>query len=219
MSEQRLDIRGALGAGWNLTKGRPGLWLGYFGVLVGIGVFQFGLQTGLSAVLPSSNQWVALSVSLGTGLPFQLVKWFLAFNAIGMAVRLVDGKDNVRFGDLFVLQAGHGWYFLATLLFGLAVFGGIILLLIPGVIFSLMFMFYGYVLNEQDLDSIEALKASAGLTRGHKGRLFLFVLATLGVNLLGALCVLLGLLVTVPLTFFATAHIYRQLTRLSPAAS
>lgn len=209
MSEQRLSFQDALRAGWGITKSRVGLWLGYFGILVLVAIFEIGLRKAIDV----------RSVQVVVALALKVFQWYLGFNAMALALRLVDGRSDVTFADLFKPQAAFGWYLLGTLLYTLVCGLGLVLLIVPGIILALMFMFYGYVLTEKDMDSIEALKTSARLTRGHKGQLFVFSLAMVGVNLLGALALLVGLFATIPMTFFATAHIYRQLTRFTSETS
>ncbi len=58
---------------------------------------------------------------------------------------------------------------------------------------------------------VESLRTSWRLTRGAMGRLALFVLAVIGVNILGALLFMVGLLITLPLSMLALAHVYLKL--------
>jgi uncharacterized membrane protein len=57
----------------------------------------------------------------------------------------------------------------------------------------------------------ESLSASAKLTRGSIAHLLLFTLASCLLNALGFLFFIVGLLVTLPLTMLALAHIYTRL--------
>ena len=65
-------------------------------------------------------------------------------------------------------------YFLVTLLTGLIVFGGFILLIIPGIIFMVWYCFSAYitVLEEKDNKGMAALKASKNLVKGRWGATF-----------------------------------------------
>lgn len=57
----------------------------------------------------------------------------------------------------------------------------------------------------------ESLKKSAHLTDGVKWKLVLFVLAAILVNILGLLALLVGVLVSLPVTMLAHGHIYLKL--------
>jgi hypothetical protein len=58
---------------------------------------------------------------------------------------------------------------------------------------------------------VASLRKSAFMTAGEKWRLALFLLAAVGVNVLGLLCLVVGLLVTIPLSVLALAHVYVRL--------
>ena len=60
-----------------------------------------------------------------------------------------------------------GRYFLTNVLTGLAVLVGIILLIIPGLIFMVWYLFSGYIIIIQDVRPIEALKQSKKLVSGY----------------------------------------------------
>jgi hypothetical protein len=49
------------------------------------------------------------------------------------------------------------------------------------------------------------------ITKGHKVQLFLFGLALIGLNILGLLALVVGIVVSVPATWLAVTHAYRKL--------
>ncbi len=199
---KELSFRDALSEGWRLTKENVWLWLGLW--------VTFAALTFLGSWIPSQVGAWSVSAFLSLGLLF--LQWFLTFNSIGIALALVDGKE-AGYADLWRLRPNFGWYILATLLVMLIVSVGFFLLVVPGIIWGLMFIFTGFVLAERQAGPLEALKASKVLTQGVKADLFLFWLILLGINLVGALFLLVGLLATTAISFFALAHLYRQRTR------
>lgn len=58
---------------------------------------------------------------------------------------------------------------------------------------------------------IESLHKSTDMTAGVKLRLLLFWLAMLGINLLGLLAFVVGLIVSIPISMLAYAHVYDKL--------
>lgn len=60
-------------------------------------------------------------------------------------------------------------------------------------------------------DILESLPKSTKLTHGIKWRLVLFALAIAGLNLLGLIALVVGLLVTIPVSVLAFAHVYLKL--------
>jgi uncharacterized membrane protein len=85
------------------------------------------------------------------------------------------------------------------------------LLIVPGIIFFIMFQYYGYFIVDKKMGPVEALKASAALTKGVRWKLFGFGLVIGLLNIGGALLLLLGLFVTIPVSQMAIAHVYRKL--------
>lgn len=203
-----IAIKEALSAGWDLTKKHYPLILSFLGTFIAVGVVRFGLDKAIDAV--------ALKVILGLG--FQVLNWYVTFNALGISIKLIDGQE-ASYKDLWLPQGTFWFYVLATLLYGLITAAGVLLLIVPGIIWGLMFMFYGYAMIEKKCGPLESLKASKALTSGVKWELFLFTLVSIGINLLGALAIGLGLFVTLPMTYFAIAHLYRQRTKAVSAAA
>jgi uncharacterized membrane protein len=78
-------------------------------------------------------------------------------------------------------------------------------------VLALMFMFTTFLVIERELGPIEALKESNRITRGHKWNLLGLLLMLILVNLLGVLALIVGLLVSVPVTMLALTHVYRVL--------
>lgn len=58
---------------------------------------------------------------------------------------------------------------------------------------------------------MEALKRSAAITKGALWNLNLFDSSLVLINILGIICLLIGLLVTTPTTMVALAFVYRKL--------
>lgn len=84
-------------------------------------------------------------------------------------------------------------------------------MIVPGIILGIKFWFFDYFIMDKKVGPIEALKRSAELTSGVKWKLFLFFLALTGINILGALLLLIGLFLTIPTTMMAAAFVYRKL--------
>lgn len=89
--------------------------------------------------------------------------------------------------------------------------GGFLLLVVPGVIWGLKYGYAGFLVVDRKLDPIEAIRESGRLTQGEKGQLFKLGLLLFCVNLLGAIALMVGLLVTIPTTVIAAAYALRHL--------
>ncbi|MBP6948907.1 MAG: hypothetical protein KBC41_03540 [Candidatus Pacebacteria bacterium] len=94
----------------------------------------------------------------------------------------------------------------------LAILIGTALLIIPGVYVMICFKFYPYVLLENEHMSIlEIIKHTRKLTCCVFWKLFAFLIILLALNILGLLAFGVGLFLTVPVSLFAFAHLYRKL--------
>lgn len=103
------------------------------------------------------------------------------------------------------------YFFLAFLVSKLLIVAGIFLLIVPGVIIGLCLCFVKFTAVEREIGPWEACKESARVTRGHRWQLLGFFIVIILVNIVGALCLLVGLFYTLPLTLIATALVYRKL--------
>jgi uncharacterized membrane protein len=78
--------------------------------------------------------------------------------------------------------------------------------------------FVGFVLVDERVGPIDAIQRSWDITRGHTMDLLAFFIVLVGLNLLGLICLVVGLLVTIPVSGLAIAHVYRELKPRSVAA-
>jgi uncharacterized membrane protein len=139
-----------------------------------------------------------------------VVNMVLTMGYIRIALRFCDG-DKPEFADLFSCFHLFLKYFAASILFVLILLGGLVLLIVPGIIWAIKFQFFGYFIVEGGLGPIESLKRSSAITDGAKMDLFLFWLVLTGINIVGVLCCLIGLLATIPIAALALAYVYRVL--------
>jgi len=202
MTAEKFSISEAIHFGWNTMKSN----LGFF---IGLLIFVF-LFTSLSSIIAAK----ATEANIFLGIIFYIADFSLSIiisiGLVKIALRFCDNEKG-RFADLFSQYPLFPQYLVGSILYGLIVFAGTILLLIPGIIWGIQFCFYDYFIVDKGLGPIEALKRSSAITRGVKWDLFGFFLVLLGINLLGALCLLIGLFVTIPTTMVALAFVYRKL--------
>mgnify|MGYP001616239888 CR=1 FL=1 len=172
-----------------------------------------GIVMGLVSFLPSllSAEIGQEPVKLGM---LNIVSWILqTFVTIGLlriAIKLNAGHPAV-FKDLW---SGGPWffkYFIGSVLYGLAVAAGLVLLIIPGIILAVRLKFFDYLIIDKGMSPVQALKASWAMTKDHVWELFvlLFVLAL--INVAGSLILFVGLLITVPVSMMAAVLVYRKL--------
>jgi len=194
------SIQEALLAGWTAFKGRAV----FFIVLLSlVGVLSVAPQMVIQQI---QINWLALSL----GFVLLIFEYFLYAGLLKIILSVTDGRET-RIGDLFSAGDVFVSYLLGSILFGLIMAVGILLLIVPGLIFSVMFLFYGFFIVDKHMGPVEALKASAAITKGVRWQLFGFILILSLLNVAGALLLVVGLFVTVPVSWVAIAFVYRKL--------
>ncbi len=85
-----------------------------------------------------------------------------------------------------------------------------------GIIITLAttFEYVDYFIVDKNSGVIEAFRQSAALTKGFRLKIFILFLSVTLLNLLGALAALVGLVITIPLTWLILANYYRQLLKI-----
>jgi uncharacterized membrane protein len=153
--------------------------------------------------------------NVGLNLAFQLLgvlaELLLVLGLVRASLDVVGGRTPTL-AEVF-RPDGYGPYLVASILFLVGVWLGVALLVVPGVIFGIVFQFYGYVVAEHpDVPAIVALQRSAQITRGVRFRLFGLAVVLLFLNLAGFMLCVVGLIVTYAMTAIALAYVYRLLT-------
>ena len=176
------------------------------------------LVMGMSFVYGISRNWMP---SGGAALAFGLLLLLLTGPIRGgydMAMlRLVSGDDSVSFDDVFAGLSKFRRLFFTWCLYALAVLGGTLLFIVPGIILGLALWPAFLLVMEDELSPVEAIEGAWVLTRGHKLELFVLSLATFVGLFVGALIFGIGVLVTFPITQLAWVRAYHEM-RLSPEA-
>lgn len=195
------SIRQALRFGWQKTKKH--FW---FLVVVFLGTLAVSLVLNMvagdeDAGFPRSVLGFLISMVVGVILEIGTTKIALKI--------LADVRGGV---EDFLADWELFWNVLVvSILYGLIVIAGLILLIVPGIILALRYYFASYLVIDKGMRPMAALRRSAEITKGQKGRLLLFIIATIGVVLLGALALLVGLLWAIPTAMIAIAWVYRKL--------
>jgi len=191
-----ISVKSSLSFGWNTFKARPGLFVGSIAVYAAV---QFVLMA-VEGVLPD---FLAFIVSLAVGT-------LLAVGLMSLYLKAHDNLAGASIKDMW--NPKPFWQYLATsLVIGVVVIVGLLLLIVPGVIFALALSMAPYLVIEKRLWPLPALKESWRMTKGNWLKLLLLGIVIAVLNFIGAFLLLVGLLVTVPISVLAMVHVYRAL--------
>jgi uncharacterized membrane protein len=194
--------------GWNTLQERFFFYIGVTAVTFAISMLLGSATQPFEETLPVM---VGVIMILAT-----LVEWWLTLGLLYIALKATD-KMPATFADLFSQQAVLLNYVGAVLLYVLIVAGGLVLLIVPGIVWAVKFSLFPYIIVDEGLSPVAALKQSARLTAGVKWDLFLFNLLLGLINMLGILALGVGILISAPVSIIASAYVFRQLhKRLEP---
>lgn len=187
---------------WSIFSKRPWFFIAACGLpIIASAFFGFisrytGDSIALQSILNITNTVIALLLSIGM---------------MRIALKSVRGEtaswEDFKSPRTLILS-----YVGVQILTGLGVAFGFVLLIIPGIILAIAWAMAGYaIIDNPQLKSIEALKYSAKITKGHRWKLLLLyivsgLVVTAGIILLGV-----GLLVATPIVLLAAATTYNTL--------
>ena len=199
----KLSVGECIRAGWDIFKKRPFIIIGAFVLAFAIsGVSSALLDPGQGAPVTASS--TLMSIASG------IIGIFVELGLVTFALKAHDSVDTVGIKDLWN-PVPFLYYFAAQIIVGLAVVLGLILLIVPGIIIALALMFTSYLIIDKHRGPLEAIQESKRITKGHRMQLLLLVLAIVGINILGLIALVVGLLVSIPVSMLAVVHAYRKL--------
>lgn len=202
-NKKQVPIKKALSIGWNKTINNLGFFIGIVLIVWIIGAGPGFLSEKIGDNFPITSLILAilggiLSVIIDMGL-------------IKIGLDFIKSKGS-KIKELF-LQYPKFWKYLgAIILYLLIILGGLILLIVPGIIWAIKYQFFGYFIIDKDSSIKEAIKKSGEITKGAKWDLFLFDILILLINSIGVLTFGIGLIFTVPTTQIAMAYVYKKLS-------
>ncbi|HEY3443806.1 MAG TPA: zinc-ribbon domain-containing protein [Paludibaculum sp.] len=129
---------------------------------------------------------------------------------------LLGGRADV--GDLF---KGFNWFvpsLVACLLIAVFTFLGLIACLVGALVVMAMFQFTYLFIVDRNMDFWPAMQASHAVVKQDYAGFLIFLLALIGINILGALACVVGLLVTIPIHYLAVTAAYQDLVGFASPA-
>lgn len=199
-----LTAREALSFGWNTFKKRPWLFIGAIGIVMLVTMGANLVASIVGGIFGDSikdivEPVVSWTVNIFTGIGFTL-----------LYLRAHDAIETTTFRSLWYPKPF--WRYLGlSIVMTIALILGFLALIVPGIILALAFSFAAALVVEKDMGPIQALKESMRLTKGHRWMLLRLSLLSLVVNILGLCALIVGVLVTAPVTALAFIHAYRVL--------
>jgi len=197
------SIKDAIKYGWKVTKE-------HFVFLVGIIILTFAINIGLNFVAKALDSAGNGLFSFAVTVLALIVGIIIGMGLIYITLKLYD-ENTAEYRDI-LKPAPLFWRYLgSSLVYGLIVIFGLMLLIVPGIIWSIKYGFYKYALIDEKLGVMDSIRRSREITKDEKWHIFFFGIVLTLLNILGALVFFVGLIITVPITLMATVYVYRKL--------
>lgn len=129
----------------------------------------------------------------------------------------IYNNEAVKIIDLFSQVEKIIKFIFSSILYILIVIGGLILLIVPGIMWAMKYQFMSYLIIEKDMGIMDALRKSGEITNGHKMNLFAFSILLALIQILGVLALGVGLFAAIPTTMMAMVYVYKKLSSGSPS--
>ncbi len=198
----KFSISEALSFGWETFKKNVSFFIGLV-VVLALANVVVGWVLGL---LGDSFVAVAINQVVSTG-----VSVLVSIGAIKITLDIIDGKKG-DFKDLYQQYPLFLKMLGTSILEFLIVLAGFILLIVPGIYLSIKLSFASYAVVDKKLGPIDAIKASYDMTKGNWWNLAFLGLVSGLIVIAGALALLVGLFVAIPVVLIAYAYVYRKLS-------
>ena len=199
---QTLDFGAFTSFGWNTLKT-------HFKVLFKFFVLYFVLLIVPNIIV---EQFQPSIFSILFSLALTIWQVILSMGMMKLSLDIIDGK-SVSFETIMKPKDVFWTYVWGSLRLGIQVFVGFLLLIVPGVIWAIQYQFVPWLIIDKKMSVDEAFTRSSEMTQGKKMNLFIIGLGFAVINILGALMLGLGLIISVPVTSFALVGIYRFLEK------
>ena len=208
MQPKKFSIKEMLSFTFNSILNDIGLWL-----LVDLCSIAIAVVAALGVTVFIAATWPPLGFQLFLLIIFSIVLFKIIYGiiALGLAQIGLDFYDHgtSSLGRLFSAKHLIFNYIIASFLYAVVTAIGFMLLIVPGIIFMLLFSLYTTAMVDRNLGPIEALSESYRITKGHLLELFLVMVIALIIFALPIIGVLFG---GITLKLFEV-YVYRKLAK------
>lgn len=203
--ELKFMISEVLSTSWKYTKSQiwvlAGLFIGYFILSSLIGVLLMPAQGSIVGNIIANLLSIVISCAFMLGY-------------IKNMFQTLDGEEP-QFSAYGSQSRKIVTYFVASLIYIIAVSIGIILLLVPGIYLAVRLQFCTQFIVEENCGITESLKKSWQLTEGQVMPLLLLLLTMIGIALVGCILFFIGIFVAMPLIYMMQCYVFRKLNAVS----
>ncbi len=212
-----LGLEDVLRQGWQLFMQYPGGFVAFtvlvilvYGAISGASTFISASSPGGVSDLHDGALGIQSLLALTIGVPLTAGYYVVALKlARGEPVAFEDFFGGFRYWPAIVLAS-----ILITVLTAL----GFLLFLIPGIYLTVAYTLVIPCIVDGEMNVWQAMEISRRAITSRWFTTFFLILLLFAINLIGALALCMGLLVTIPLTYCTLTALYLDLIKRTPAS-
>jgi uncharacterized membrane protein len=183
----------------------------YFLELFLIGLLLFIISIPVNAfsfLIDDYSNWAGIVVFVFISFAYGvLVLGPLQFGMYYCYLKAARG-ENLQVGDLFVIKENYINIMLAALLSNIIIGIGVMMLIIPGIIFACKLAFVPYLVIDKKMDAIKALQTSWKMTDGYAMNIFVMGLLAIFIAIGGFIAFVVGVIVAAMWIYASFASLY-----------
>ena len=213
MAVNNFCLKDSFRSGWKTLAGNIGIILKLSLILIGIFLLGLLLNIIFNQLITPELGWLGIVFSVIFAVLMSVVSIFFQMRLIALSFALLKG-DSFTIKDFFSMPQSRNmlaYFFIGLFLYSLIIQAGILLLVVPGIIWTFKYCMVPFVIVDRNMSPIDALKESGRLTKGVKLKLFIFYLFII---VLGIFSLVIPVFLHIICLFFASiclANIYTQL--------
>ncbi len=200
------------GVGSSYRNGWRQLWKYFLELfLIGILGFVIGIWTGIGGWV-GENVAAAAAVLGILGFVYNILVVGPTEYGVSFAHLKAARGDKLEIKDMFEPFRDYWNAVLANILVGAIVIIGLVLLIVPGIIFACKLAFTSYLVVDRKMKVIEAVKQSWRMTNGHAWKVFLIGLLAIPIGIAGLIVFGVGIIVSIMWIKLAFASLYHSVS-------
>ncbi|MEN8228308.1 MAG: YciC family protein [Bacteroidota bacterium] len=171
-----------------------------YAVLSGpIGFLQWNIDHFEWFIVPLAMFAIAYGIFVAGPISYG-VKWVF--------LKAVRG-ERIEIRDIFMVFQRNYWnVVIANIVVGVIVGLGIVMLIVPGIIFACRLAFVPYLVVDKEMDVMDALRVSWDMTRGYGWQIFFMGFLAIWVVIAGLICLFVGVFISAMWISTAFATMY-----------
>jgi hypothetical protein len=171
-----------------------------YGVLSGpVGLFQWQVDRFEWFLVPLAMFAIAYGI---------FVAGPIGYGTNWVFLKAIRG-ERIEIRDMFVVFQKNYWNaVIANIVVGVIVGLGIVMLVVPGIIFACRLAFVPYLVVDREMDVMDALRVSWDMTRGHGWQIFFMGFLAFFIVIGGLICLFVGVFISLMWISAAFAAIY-----------